>query len=269
MPYDLYPAVDENYEFAPEVREANALTPEFRSQVKPMTETQRNNLTGDELWNDRLIYNTTAARINRYNGSAWVDLNTEPPGIIKMDAGATPPTGHAACKGAVVSRSGVYAALFARIGTQYNTGGELSTEFRLPNFNGRVAIGVDAGDPSFNDLGESGGAKTHAITVAEMPSHDHGGNTGDDTPDHAHDSSADGGHQHQTYLGDTAYTQSGGSLTKSYSATPGDATTGAGGHDHSIGGASARHHHAVGAQGGGTAMSLVQPYLAVNFIITL
>lgn len=270
MAFDLYPAVNEDYEFPQSVREANALTPEFRSQVKPMTETQRNNLSGDELWTDRLVFNTTAVRINRWNGSAWVDLSSEPPAVVKVYAGATAPSGHVICNGDVVPRTGIYAALFAVIGTTYNTGGELSTEFRLPNLKSRVPVGVDAGDPSFNNLGETGGEKTHAVTVTEMPSHNHGGATGDDSPDHAHDSAADGGHQHNTFLGDAAYTNSGGSLTKSYSAgPPGDATYGAGAHDHAIGGASVRHQHSVGAQGGGTAMSLMQPYIAMNYIITL
>jgi hypothetical protein len=38
---------------------------------------------------------------------------------------------------------------------------------------GRVLVGLDAGDPSFDTLGETGGAKTHTLTVDEMPSHTH------------------------------------------------------------------------------------------------
>lgn len=259
MAYDLYPAVNEDYEFAPAVRVANALTPEFRNQVVPMTETQRNNLDGDDLWNDRMVFNTTTTRINRYNGSAWVDLSSEAPGIVKMFAGATAPTGHLLCNGAVISRSGIYAALFAIVGTTYNIGGEASTDFRVPNLKGKVVVGVDAGQTEFNDLGESGGEKTHVLSSGEMPAHTHTQNA------HNHDSSADGGHQHQTYLGDTAYTQSGGSLTKSFNATPGDATTGAGGHDHSISSETPTNNNT----GGGVAHNNLQPYVAMNYIITL
>jgi microcystin-dependent protein len=38
---------------------------------------------------------------------------------------------------------------------------------------GRVLVGQDAGDPTFDTLGAVGGAKTHTLTSAEMPSHTH------------------------------------------------------------------------------------------------
>ena len=276
MGYDLYPAVDEDYLFAPAVREANAATPEFRNQVVPMTETQRNNLTGDDLWTNRMIFNTTTTRINRYTGSGWTDLSSEAPGIVKMFAGASAPAGHVLCNGAVVSRTGIYSALFAIIGTTYNTTGESSTEFRLPNLKGKVVVGVDAGQAEFNVLGETGGEKTHTLTEAETPAHDHAGNTQDDTPDHGHgtDTTSDAGvHAHQTYLGDAAYSNTGGSTTKSYSATPGDGTTANGLHNHSVtvGGADARHHHpfTTDSAGGNGAHNNLQPYIAMNYIITL
>jgi microcystin-dependent protein len=60
----------------------------------------------------------------------------------------------------------------------------------------------------------------------------------------------------------------GGLTTKSY-VPGGDLTGGAGGHDHSIGGASARHAHSVSSQGGGAAHNNMQPSIAMNFIITL
>ena len=39
---------------------------------------------------------------------------------------------------------------------------------------GRVTVAVNASDTEFDTLGETGGAKTHTLTVAEMPSHTHG-----------------------------------------------------------------------------------------------
>ena len=38
---------------------------------------------------------------------------------------------------------------------------------------GRVMVGLDAGQAEFNTLGQTGGTKTHTLTVNEIPSHSH------------------------------------------------------------------------------------------------
>src|SRR3990167_4137894 len=38
---------------------------------------------------------------------------------------------------------------------------------------GRFLVGVDAGDPDFDASGDTGGAKTHVLTTAEIPAHTH------------------------------------------------------------------------------------------------
>lgn len=38
---------------------------------------------------------------------------------------------------------------------------------------GRVIVGIDAGQTEFDTLNETGGAKTHQLTVSEMPLHGH------------------------------------------------------------------------------------------------
>ena len=38
---------------------------------------------------------------------------------------------------------------------------------------GRVLVGVDTGQTEFDTLGETGGAKTHTLSINEMPSHNH------------------------------------------------------------------------------------------------
>jgi len=48
---------------------------------------------------------------------------------------------------------------------------------------GRVPVGVDTSQTEFNSVGKTGGEKTHKLTVAEMPSHNHStsGNLGYNT----------------------------------------------------------------------------------------
>lgn len=98
-----------------------------------------------------------------------------PAGVLFATARAAAPAGYLLCDGAVVSRT-TYAALFAAIGTAYNTGGEAGTDFRLPDLRGRVPVGVDgaAGRLTANDaLGNASGAEKHQLTVAELAAHSH------------------------------------------------------------------------------------------------
>lgn len=82
----------------------------------------------------------------------------------------TAPTGYLLTNGAAVSRT-TYANLFAVIGTTYGAGNG-STTFNLPDTRGRVIVNKST-DSEFNTLGEKYGAKTHTLTIAQMPAHDH------------------------------------------------------------------------------------------------
>jgi microcystin-dependent protein len=93
------------------------------------------------------------------------------PGEIKMYAGPIAPKGFLICDGTTISRT-AYSKLFAVIGTSYGTG-DGSTTFNLPNFKGKVAAGLDSTQTEFNTLGKTGGEKTHKLTIAEMPNHNH------------------------------------------------------------------------------------------------
>jgi microcystin-dependent protein len=92
-------------------------------------------------------------------------------GIISFYGGSTPPSGWLFCDGAAVSRN-TYSELFAAIGTTFGAGDGTAT-FNLPDFKGRVPAGLDINQTEFDVLGEKGGAKTHTLTTAEMPSHNH------------------------------------------------------------------------------------------------
>lgn len=43
----------------------------------------------------------------------------------------------------------------------------------FPNMNGKVPVGIDAGDSTFNILAATGGEKAHGLSVLEMPTHKH------------------------------------------------------------------------------------------------
>lgn len=93
-------------------------------------------------------------------------------GDIKETARTTAPDGWLMCDGSVKNRTD-YPVLFAAIGTTYNTGGETGAQFRLPSRQGRVGVGRDTTQTAFDVLGERGGAKTHTLTIGEMPNHTH------------------------------------------------------------------------------------------------
>lgn len=82
-----------------------------------------------------------------------------PVGSILPFAGSTIPDNYLECDGSAVSRT-TYADLFAVIGTTYGAG-DGSTTFNLPNIKGKVTVGQDTGDTSFDTLGETGGSAEH------------------------------------------------------------------------------------------------------------
>ena len=84
--------------------------------------------------------------------------DTLPIGAITQFSGSIAPTNWLFCNGQAISRT-EYSELFAIIGTHYGEG-DGSTTFNLPDFIGRVPVGLDVEDPDFDALGDFGGEKT-------------------------------------------------------------------------------------------------------------
>lgn len=74
-------------------------------------------------------------------------------------AGSTAPTGWLLCDGTAYSTT-TYSALYAVVGTTY---GSRSGTFLVPNLKGRIPVGLNSADASFDARGETGGEKTHTI----------------------------------------------------------------------------------------------------------
>lgn len=96
-------------------------------------------------------------------------------------------------------------------------------------------------------VGNAAGAAQVTLTTAHMPEHNHGGTTGDDTPDHAH--SAVGAF--------SVVVDPGGS--NGVAAYSGMVT----------GGASNRHTHPISKQGGGQPVSILPPYYELVYLMKL
>jgi microcystin-dependent protein len=90
-------------------------------------------------------------------------------GYTTLFAGTFAPNNWAFCNGQVLSIS-QYTALFSILGTTY--GGNGTTNFSLPNLQGRAVVGVGQGISVYT-LGESGGSETNILSTSQLPSHTH------------------------------------------------------------------------------------------------
>jgi microcystin-dependent protein len=158
-------------------------------------------------------------------------------GEIRIFAGNFAPAGWAFCNGQSMPIS-ENDALFTLIGTTY--GGDGQETFNLPNLQSRVPIHQGAGpDGNTYQLAENGGVESVTLTTQQLPVHTH---------------PLVGTHNIATATGPGGNILAQSSVAKMYfpdvTDTPMAATS-------------------VGADGGSQPHENLQPYLAINFIISL
>lgn len=222
-----------------------------------------------------------------------------PTGSIMQYAGSSAPAGWLLCNGTAYATA-AYPALFAVIGSAYNTSaGQASPgagNFRVPILQGRVPVGLDVGQASFNALGNTGGANQHTLTTSEMPSHTHTQDAhnhsqnghGHTVPDHSHTAgtSNDGSHDHEIPSRTTTSTSHSHVTSLRVASAPSPSNT----NDFTYTLANGLHSHTLTTNtvslsantntatnvattatnqntGGGSAHNNLQPYIVVNYII--
>ncbi|WP_183092706.1 phage tail protein [Nocardioides stalactiti] len=159
-------------------------------------------------------------------------------GEIRMFAGNFPPAGWAFCEGQTLPIA-ENEVLFQLIGTTY--GGDGEETFNLPNLASRFPIHMGTGpDGTTYQLGEMAGTEQETLSVQQIPNHSHPFGVVADTPGNVVD-------------------PTGALPAISLNVVPyiADATS------------ANFHASAVGSAGGSQPHENMQPYLCINFIISM
>ena len=157
-------------------------------------------------------------------------------GEIRMFAGNFPPAGWAFCDGQTMPIS-ENEVLFQLIGTTY--GGDGEETFNLPNLQSRVPVHQGTSGGTTYTLGESGGAEEITLTTQQIPIHTHAllASTATGTSPSPVDNVLASNNVVSMYKSATATT--------------------------------ALNAQAAGPAGGSQPHTNLQPYLCINFIISL
>jgi microcystin-dependent protein len=161
-------------------------------------------------------------------------------GQILMVGFSFAPKGWALCNGQLLP---IYQnqALFSLLGTYY--GGDGKTNFALPNLQGRVPVHQGNSGGSNYVMGETSGAENVTLSVNNLPAHSHAANCyslAGTSPEPA-----------KNFWAKTAPISRSGPFSYAASSNAQMAPT------------------AIGMTGGNLPVSVVQPFLCVNFIIAL
>ncbi|MFD2603435.1 phage tail protein [Flavobacterium suzhouense] len=170
-------------------------------------------------------------------------------GIVKLFAGNFAPRGWALCNGQLLSIS-QNTALFSILGTTY--GGDGQSTFALPNLQGNTAIGAGTSRLGTTYVpGQVAGTPTVTLNTSQIPSHNHTGqifvsntNSNTGTPTAGTVLGIPGTTQGRDFVASLGYTTATPNVNIANSVT-------------------------VGPTGGNQPFSIMQPYLAMNYIICL
>ena len=163
-------------------------------------------------------------------------------GVIFAHAGTFAPYNWALCQGQVVAISN-NETLYTLIGTTY--GGDGVNTFNLPDLRGRLPVGQGQGPGLSNYvIGQLGGTENVTLSTNNLPQHNHLVNV----------INSAGNVQVPISTSYIAGTSAGSAGVNFYSAGPGNTTMAA---------------NTIGNSGGRVPISIVQPILATNYIISL
>jgi len=174
-----------------------------------------------------------------FSGASLTGIEGIPTATIVEWSSASIPSGFLECTGAAVSRS-TYSALFAIVGTTYGAG-DGSTTFNIPDIQDKVILGKSG----TKALGSTGGAATTTNT----------GNVGGSTANATLSTGQLPSHSHPALTPSGSFSSNAGGSSGKTSGNSGNA------------GEDGAHSHNMSATFSGDATSVVQPYLAVIYII--
>ena len=189
-----------------------------------------------------------------------------PVGEIAMWSTNTAPTGWLLCDGIDKDRS-TYSALHSLMqaaGYPYGAGNG-STTFGIPNLLGKFPVGKDA-SAEFNTLGATGGSKTSALAVSNLPAHNHTGSASVTVNDNGLDVLYNAGSYTTGYItGRDIAPQDG--VIDGTSNTFGIAVGSATEHGHTNTASVTINTSGGNGTATGNAFNILPPYFAINFII--
>ena len=167
------------------ISELEELTAVADDDILPIVDTSENetkkiknsNLLNNVIKNTDVIDNLTSNIVNEpLSANQGKVLNekinsTVPIGVLLPFGGTTAPANWLLCNGSAISRT-TYVDLFNVIGTSFGEG-DGSTTFNLPNAKDNTLVGVNSEGNHFKTVGSTYGKETHTLTINELVPHTH------------------------------------------------------------------------------------------------